>query len=116
MIVPLRAASANVEPITFPYGLLIDWTQSDKRLIARFALWLRRNAPTSRVVKEARGRTSSRDLLKELAALRLSREVKILAAMRYAEDKLGEPLYADEQTWSKQRNKAADFLLELFVL
>jgi len=71
------------------YGVIIDWTQSDKRLIDRFALWLRRNAPTSRRVEEQRGRISEVDLLKQLGAVRLTKNATILEAMRYTEQKLG---------------------------
>jgi hypothetical protein len=94
------------------YVIILDWSQSDKRLIERFALWLRGNSPPSRKVNEQRGRTSGSDLLKQLGALRLSKKCTISAAASYAEERLGKPLYANEQVWSKQRKKAAEFISE----
>ncbi len=100
----------------FTYEIMVDWSQSDKSLIQRFALWLRRNAPASRDIVEARGSRSPSDLLKQLAALRLSREVTIRAALSYSEKILGTPLYANDQVWSKQRRKAAEFISKEFAL
>jgi hypothetical protein len=111
-IAPSESTRARWMKGSSNYAAIIDWTQSDKRLIERFALWLRRNAPTSRRVEEKRGRISEVDLLKQLGALRLTKNATILQAMRYTEEKLGNPLYASEQTWSKQRKKASNFLLE----
>jgi hypothetical protein len=118
LMVPLKSITSSESNVAgwtsggSNYAVVIDWTQSDKRLIERFALWVRRNAPTSRRIEEQRGRVSGVNLLKQLASLRLTKNATILQAMRYTEDKLGNPLYASEQTWSKQRKKAANFLSE----
>jgi hypothetical protein len=114
LMVPLKSIAssgpnfANWTRGASNYAVVIDWSQSDKRLIGRFALWLRGNAPTSRKIAEQRGRVSGVDLLKQLAALRLTKTATILEAMRYTEAKLGKPLYGSEQSWSRQKKKAAD--------
>lgn len=123
LIEPLKSLIASKSELTdfsgnpvSSYAMSLDWSQSDKCLIQRFALWLRRNAPPSRNIVEARGSRSPSDLLKQLAALRLSREVTIPAALSYAEKILGEPLYANDQVWSKQRKKAGEFISKEFAL
>jgi hypothetical protein len=116
LIMPLKSIASSAPNLAgwlagaSNFAVVIDWTQSDKRLIERFALWLRRNAPTSRKIVEQRGRVSEVDLLKQLGALRLTKDATILQAMRYTEEKLGRPLYGSEQNWSKQRKKAINFL------
>jgi len=97
----------------FNYAVAIDWTQSDTRLKERFALWLEGNRPSHPPIAERRGKTSSRDLLKALAAWRLTKVATVARAGRHTEDVLaGEPLYKEPSSWSRQAKLASDFMLE----
>lgn len=97
----------------FNYAAAIDWTQSDTRLKERFALWLKGNRPSLPPIAERRGKTSQRDLLKALAAWRLTKVATAARAGRHTEDVLaGMPLYEELSSWSRQAKLAADFMLE----
>lgn len=102
-----------------------SWARSDRKLKADFAEWLKENRPDDRspyhkTQDSDSRRTTERDLLKALGALRLLRYFKgdWKAAARYSEqfckDKRGnsKPLYVEQSEWRDAEKRAKRALSE----
>jgi hypothetical protein len=103
----------------------LSWARSDRKLKADFAEWLKKNRPDDRQPyhrsKDSDSRrTTERDLLKALGALRLLRHFKgdWKAAADYSEpfcrDKRGnpKPLYVEQSEWRDAEKRAREALSE----
>lgn len=98
-------------PLLKCYWTVIDWKQHDALILERMDLWLKQNRPPNVKMRETRGQTTPRDLLKALGAWRLSRPPRTPAeALEYSNKVLGEYLYAGEAVWSKSVSKAMNYL------
>ncbi len=90
----------------------IDWGQSDTALGNQFDQWLRKNRPLWQQPREERGKSSTRDWLKQLGAMRLLRVFNAIQAADYTAqfqtDKKGncKPLYAESSEWTKAKRAA----------
>jgi hypothetical protein len=103
----------------------MNWARSDRKLKADFAEWLKENRPDDRQPfhksqeSESR-RTTERDLLKALGALRLLHHFKgdwkaaATYSERFCEDKRGnpKPLYAEQSEWRDAEKRAKEALRE----
>lgn len=99
-----------------------SWARSDRKLRSDFAEWLKENRPDDRQAyhksKESDSRrTTHRDLLKSLGALRLLRHFKDWnAAAEYSErfcrDRRGnpKPLYVEQSEWRDAEKRAREAL------
>jgi len=103
----------------------VAWARSDRKLKADFAEWLKENRPDDRQpyhkLKESNSRrTTHRDLLKALGALRLLRHFKGVwgAAADYSAlfctDKRGgqKPLYVEQSEWRDAEKRAIEALTQ----
>jgi len=97
-----------------PQVFNVCWARSDRKLTRDFAKWLKESRPKDQPgfqVSRHGGsrRTTPRDLLKALAALRLVRAFKgdvTTARFHTLETPLDKPLYKDQAAWIKATNRA----------
>jgi hypothetical protein len=89
------------------------WPRSDRKLLEDFKQWLEENRPPDQpplhtTSESASRKTSHRDLLKALGALRLTRAFKnnFIEARYHAWEVLPKPLYKDQAAWIKATNRA----------
>lgn len=91
----------------------INWDQSDKRLLADFAAWLKENRQKS--AKEQRGRDRRGDL-NMLGAMRLLHRMPLEDAIIETTRALGEPLYGKRPSWERARKSALRVFQEDFLV
>lgn len=91
----------------------LNWDQSDKRLIADFAAWVRKNR--ERPAKEQRGR-NRRDDLNMLGAMRLLHHLRLEEAVIETTRAMGEPLYGKRPSWERARKAALQVFQEDFLI
>jgi hypothetical protein len=91
----------------------INWDQSDTRLLADFASWLKdkRQKPA----KEQRGRERRGDL-NMLGAMRLLHHMPLEEAIIETTRALGEPLYGKRPSWERARKSALRVFQEDFLV
>jgi hypothetical protein len=89
------------------------WPRSDRKLLQDFKKWLEENRPPDQPPLHKTGesttrKTSHKDLLKALGALRLTRAFKnnFSEARYHAWEVLDRPLYKDQAAWIKAKNRA----------
>jgi hypothetical protein len=89
------------------------WPRSDRKLLQDFKKWLEENRPPDQPPLHKTGqsptrKTSHKDLLKALGALRLIRAFKndFSEARYHAWEVLDKPLYKDQAAWIKAKNRA----------
>jgi hypothetical protein len=89
------------------------WPRSDRKLLQDFKKWLEENRPPDQPPLHKTGesptrKTSHKDLLKALGALRLMRAFKnnFTEAYNHAWEVLDKPLYKDQAAWIKAKNRA----------
>jgi hypothetical protein len=89
------------------------WPRSDRKLLQDFKKWLEENRPPDQPPLHKTGesptrKTSHKDLLKALGALRLLRAFKnnFRKAYDHAWEVLDKPLYKDQAAWIKAKNRA----------
>jgi hypothetical protein len=89
------------------------WPRSDRKLLQDFKKWLEENRPPDQPPLHKTGesptrKTSHKDLLKALGALRLIRAFKNnFSEARYRGwEVLDKPLYKDQAAWIKAKNRA----------
>ena len=104
-----------------------SWARSDRKLKADFVNWLKENRPDDRQPyhksrEDDSRRTTERDLLKALGAMRLLRHFKgnWNKAAEYSEnfcvDKRGnpKPLYVEQSEWRDAKKRATEALSEFY--
>ncbi len=91
----------------------VNWEQSDKRLLADFARWLKeeRTSPA----REQRGR-NRRDDLNMLGAMRQLNCLRLEEAIIETTRALGEPLYGKRPSWERARKTALRVFQEDFLV
>src|SRR5262249_53387714 len=89
------------------------WERSDRKLLLDFKKWLEENRPQDKPPLHKTGesptrKTSHKDLLKALGALRLIRAFKndFSEARYHTWEVLDKPLYKDQAAWIKAKNRA----------
>ena len=89
------------------------WPRSERKLLEDFRKWLEDNRPPDqpplhKTAESTSRKTSHRDLLKALGALRLLKafENDVREASYHAWEVLDKPLYKDQPAWIKARKRA----------
>jgi hypothetical protein len=95
------------------YVFSLHWERSNRKLLGDFQKWLEENRPAGKrpfhLTKQSTSRrTTNKELLKNLSALRLLRhfEGNIQKARDHCEEILERSLYSDESSWRKAEVKA----------
>ncbi len=96
------------QPVTY-FVHRVNWDKSDNVLVAEYRDWLARHRG-ARPPKETRGKTSPRERLKALAALRLLKCFDWNQAAVETKTVLGTPLYVEQSEWIDAARSAQDFL------
>jgi hypothetical protein len=114
---PLGDASAKLPHHSGPHVFDVCWARSDSKLKEDFGKWLEDKRPKDQPGFQAQGgsqRTSPKDRLKALGALRLKKAYKrdVGSARDCTSNVLGKPLYKDQAAWIKAANKAEEHLRE----
>jgi hypothetical protein len=94
----------------------VDWKLSCKELLRRFQAYLEQNRPKGALKWEVRGRTSYRDRLKALGALRLMRHCKgnWRVAAQIAFNASEKDLYSNQTAWLRATNTTDRLITEAF--
>jgi hypothetical protein len=115
---PFRYAGGRLSAVKLPehsgdFVVSWCWPRSDRKLLQDFKKWLEENRPTDqppfhKTSESTSRKTSHRDLLKALGALRLTRAFKndFGKACNHAWAVLDKPLYKDQAAWIKATNRA----------
>jgi hypothetical protein len=91
----------------FELGLVrLNWSLSNKQLLADFKVWLQQNRPLKITCCETRGAVSLTEKLKYLSALRLLLAMTAAQAGDHTAAFLGSPLYWSDDNWYDARKKA----------
>ena len=113
---PMVGLSAKLPGHSGPHVFDVCWARSKSKLKEDFGKWLESH-PESQLGFQAHGgsqRTSPKDRLKALGALRLKKAYKgdFASALDYTSNVLGKPLYKDQAAWIKAAKKAEEHLHE----
>jgi hypothetical protein len=115
---PLRYTGGRLSAVKVPehsgdFVISWCWPRSDRKLLQDFKKWLEENRPPDQPPLHKTGesttrKTSHKDLLKALGALRLMRafENDFGKARYHALEVLDKPLYKDQAAWIKAKNRA----------
>jgi hypothetical protein len=96
------------QPVTY-FVHRVNWDKSDNVLVAEYRDWLAGHR-AARSPKETRGKTSARERLKALAALRWLKYSDWKQAGDETEKIMGKPLYVGQSEWIDAATNAQDFL------
>ena len=109
MISPLSLLTSLVPHYVF----YLNWERSDRKLVEDFRNWLEQNRPEGKrpfhlTRRSTSRRTTDKELLKNLSALRLIRhfEGNVEKARDHCEEILEKSLYSDDSSWRKAEVKA----------
>ena len=113
---PIVGPSAKLPDHSGPQVFDVCWHRSDSKLKEDFGKWLNDKRPEDQPGFQAQGgsqRTSAKDRLKALGALRLKKAYKgdFASALDYTSNVLGKPLYKDQAAWIKAATKAEEHLV-----
>jgi hypothetical protein len=113
---PIAGLSAKLPDHSGPHVFDVCWARSDRKLRKDFEQWLKNNRPKDQpgfLVQGGSQRTTPRDLLKCLAALRLMRAYKrdAVRAADYTWKICGKSLYKEQTTWIKAEKKAEEHFI-----
>lgn len=96
-------------PVTY-FVHRVNWHKSDPLLVDEYREWLRKWRVVPPV--ERRGKTSPRDILKALGAMRWLRLTTADRAAYLTQTAFGSPLYAEQRAWTRAKHTAEGYLAQ----
>jgi hypothetical protein len=117
-LLPIAFLNAKLPGYSGPHIFDVCWARSNRKLKKDFEEWLKNTRPKDQPGFQASAhggsrRTTRRDLLKALGALRLMRAYKrnVYHARHHTWDVCDKPLYKEQTAWIKAATKAEEHLV-----